>query len=122
MANRVAPVVVLPRYYAEACSSRPASYWDYENHEVRWGSPENYELVRKIGRGKYSEVFEGVVLAQESEVSKCVVKVLKPVKKKKIKREILILSNLRNGVNIINLFFNAFKSVYKSVNVFLYAL
>jgi casein kinase II subunit alpha len=93
-------VVVLPRYYAEACSSRPASYWDYENHEVRWGTPEKYELVRKIGRGKYSEVFEGVVLEGGE---RCVVKVLKPVKKKKIKREILILSNLRNGINIINL-------------------
>ena len=31
------------------------------------------------------------------------VQVLKPVKKKKIKREIKILENLRGGVNIINL-------------------
>lgn len=29
--------------------------------------------------------------------------VLQPVKKKKIKREIKILENLRNGINIINL-------------------
>ena len=34
---------------------------------------------------------------------KCVVKTLKPVKKKKIKREIKILENLRGGTNVISL-------------------
>ena len=34
---------------------------------------------------------------------KCVVKTLKPVKKKKIKREIKILENLRGGTNVITL-------------------
>lgn len=59
-----------------------------------------YEISRKIGRGKYSEVFAGVnALNQE----KCVIKVLKPVKKKKIKREIKILQNLTGGPNIIGL-------------------
>ena len=61
---------------------------------------DNYEIVRKIGRGKYSEVFEGVNIANNE---KCVVKVLKPVKKKKIKREIKILQILSGGPNIIAL-------------------
>jgi casein kinase II subunit alpha len=61
---------------------------------------DNYEIVRKIGRGKYSEVFEGVNIANHE---KCVVKVLKPVKKKKIKREIKILQILSGGPNIIAL-------------------
>lgn len=56
------------------------------------------QVVRKIGRGKYSEVFEGVNAANGS---RCVVKILKPVKKKKIKREIKILQNLCGGTNII---------------------
>jgi len=56
--------------------------------------------VRKIGRGKYSEVFEGINVANNE---KCVVKVLKPVKKKKIKREIKILQILSGGPNIIAL-------------------
>jgi serine/threonine protein kinase len=34
---------------------------------------------------------------------KCVIKVLKPVKKKKIKREIKILQNLSGGPNIVGL-------------------
>lgn len=52
------------------------------------------------GRGKYSEVFEGINVAN---YQKCVIKVLKPVKKKKIKREIKILQNLSGGPNIIAL-------------------
>ena len=49
---------------------------------------ENYEVLRKIGRGKYSEVFAGIEVTNNN---KCVIKILKPVKKKKIKREIKIL-------------------------------
>ena len=52
------------------------------------------------GRGKYSEVFEGINVVN---YQKCVIKVLKPVKKKKIKREIKILQNLSSGPNIIAL-------------------
>lgn len=56
--------------------------------------------MRKLGRGKYSEVFEAINITSNE---KCVVKILKPVKKKKIKREIKILENLRGGTNIITL-------------------
>ena len=52
------------------------------------------------GRGKYSEVFEGINVVN---YQKCVVKVLKPVKKKKIKREIKILQNLAGGPNVVAL-------------------
>lgn len=52
---------------------------------------EDYEVVQKVGRGKYSEVYEGVQVVHGS---KCIIKVLKPVKKRKIKREIQILQNL----------------------------
>jgi casein kinase II subunit alpha len=61
---------------------------------------DDYEVVRKIGRGKYSEVFEGVNVKNNKA---CVVKILKPVKKKKIRREIKILENLCGGPNIIRL-------------------
>jgi len=62
---------------------------------------DNYEIVRKVGRGKYSEVFEGFNTVNNE---KCCIKVLKPVKKKKIKREIKILQNLAGGPNVITLF------------------
>ena len=83
--------------------------------------------MRKVGRGKYSEVFEGVNVVNNQT---CIIKILKPVKKKKvshlsntqharnclpsvhahdaslgmqIKREIKILQNLCGGPNIIQL-------------------
>ncbi len=46
------------------------------------------------------QVFEGINILSDE---KCIIKVLKPVKKKKIKREIKILQNLAGGPNVIAL-------------------
>lgn len=82
--------------------------------------------MRKLGRGKYSEVFEAINITSNEKVVVKILKVrvkmtsslchwvvlvsltlccftIKPVKKKKIKREIKILENLRGGPNIISL-------------------
>ncbi|KAJ3348319.1 Casein kinase II subunit alpha [Entophlyctis luteolus] len=88
------------RIYADVNAGKPREYWDYDNLNIVWGNQENYEIIRKIGRGKYSEVFDGINVTNNS---KCVIKVLKPVKKKKIKREIKILQNLSGGVNVVQL-------------------
>lgn len=88
------------RVYADYNLKMPNSYWDYDNVTILWGTQSNYEIVRKIGRGKYSEAFEGININNNG---RCVIKVLKPVKKKKIKREIKILQNLTGGVNIVTL-------------------
>jgi casein kinase II subunit alpha len=112
----------MARVYADVNANMPRSYWDYDSVAISWGVLENYEIVRKIGeagatlrrisslghdrwlfragRGKYSEVFEGINVVN---YQKCVIKVLKPVKKKKIKREIKILQNLSGGPNIVAL-------------------
>ncbi|KAG4414310.1 hypothetical protein IFR04_012556 [Cadophora malorum] len=90
----------MARVYADVNQQMPRSYWDYDSVNITWGVLENYEVVRKIGRGKYSEVFQGINVINYQE---CVIKVLKPVKKKKIKREIKILQNLSGGPNIIGL-------------------
>ena len=73
----------LARVYRDINKERPREYWDYENLQVTWGSQDDYEVIRKIGRGKYSEVFDGMNVTNNE---RCVVKILKPVKKKKIKR------------------------------------
>ena len=88
------------RWHTDVNVRRPKDYWDYESLQVQWGDQDNYEVVRKVGRGKYSEVFEGVNVTNNTKV---IIKILKPVKKKKIKREIKILQNLRGGTNIIRL-------------------
>jgi len=90
----------LPRLYQDANVNRPREYWDYETLSVNWGVQDSYEVVKKIGRGKYSEVFEGVNVSMND---KCVIKILKPVMKKKIKREIRILQNLCGGPNVVKL-------------------
>eukprot|EP00066_Takifugu_rubripes_P028032 XP_011617298.1 PREDICTED: casein kinase II subunit alpha-like isoform X1 [Takifugu rubripes] len=94
------PVPSRARVYTEVNTHQPREYWDYESHVVEWGNQDDFQLVRKLGRGKYSEVFEAINITSNEKV---VVKILKPVKKKKIKREIKILENLRGGPNIISL-------------------
>ncbi len=89
------------KVYADVNVHKPREYWDYENLTIHWGcaplapplpqrsaslsasttvlnqlavcsSQDNYEVIRKVGRGKYSEVFEGVHTGKEE---RCVVKV-----------------------------------------------
>lgn len=110
------------RVYHDANERFGRNWWDYDNLAVQWGTQDNYEILRKVGRGKYSEVFEGVNVAAlptfasqsnqqpggtsviaPSVGDKCIIKVLKPVKKKKIKREIKILQNLAGGPNVVGL-------------------
>ncbi|XP_014239851.1 casein kinase II subunit alpha-like isoform X2 [Cimex lectularius] len=90
----------MARCYVDVNSSKPKDYWDYESYAVVWGDQDKYHLVKKLGRGKYSEVFEAINVVDNEQ---CVIKMLKPVKKKKIKREIKILENLKGGKNIITL-------------------
>lgn len=87
--------------YADVNKSMPQSYWDYESFVPVTHTPDGYEIIRKIGRGKYSEVFQGYDTKNNRSI---VIKVLKPIKKKKIKREVKIMQNLSGGPNIITLY------------------
>lgn len=60
------------RVYTDVNVHKPREYWDYENYEIEWGSQDDYEVVRKVGRGKYSEVFEGI---KTSTNQRCIIKV-----------------------------------------------
>lgn len=94
-------VYSISRVYADACINKPREYWDYEfSNKIDWGEVTNYEIIKKIGRGKYSEVFQGINILNDDA---CVIKVLKPVKMKKIYREVKILQNLTGGPNVIGL-------------------
>jgi casein kinase II subunit alpha len=86
--------------HARANVDKPRDYWDFESSSIQWNSPDRYEIERKIGRGKYSEVFLGWDCETRRQV---VIKVLKPVKKKKLLREMKILQNLQGGPNVIQL-------------------
>lgn len=62
------------RVYADVNTHKPREYWEYESYVVDWGQQDDYQLVRKLGRGKYSEVFEAINILNNE---KCVVKILK---------------------------------------------
>uniref|UniRef100_A0A8C3YH18 non-specific serine/threonine protein kinase n=1 Tax=Catagonus wagneri TaxID=51154 RepID=A0A8C3YH18_9CETA len=68
------PVPSRARVYTDVNTHRPREYWDYESHVVEWGNQDDYQLVRKLGRGKYSEVFEAINITNNEKV---VVKILK---------------------------------------------
>ena len=56
-------------------------------HRIVRRDQDDYEVVRKVGRGKYSEVFEGVNIVN---TERCIIKILKPVKKKKVRSKNLV--------------------------------
>merc|ERR1739838_356985 len=71
----------LPRYYAYATNPENK---EYEYTQVEWSTPEFYDICKRIGRGKYSEVFSGVHVDNKGEpVQDIIIKVLKPIKKAK---------------------------------------
>ena len=76
----------------------PALY--YINYEFDVGNIDNYIVESKIGRGRYSDVYEGL---QKNTNEKVVIKILKPITKVKIKREICILYTLKKCPNIVKI-------------------
>ncbi|KAL6940803.1 Casein kinase II subunit alpha' [Hanseniaspora vineae] len=98
-----AHVYSVAKVYTHACTDKPREYWDYEQcTQLKFGDITRYEILCKIGRGKYSEVFRGCFADEFKKL--CVIKVLKPVKMKKIYRELKILTHLVGGTNIITLY------------------
>jgi casein kinase II subunit alpha len=63
-------------------------YMDLHHAASLISEQDDYEVVKKVGRGKYSEVFEGINVNNNE---KCIIKILKPVKKKKVINWIVLL-------------------------------
>lgn len=71
-------MVKRPRTFADESKKRGSGYYDYENNvNLVWSEGSIYVCERKIGRGKYSEVFESINMMNSE---RCVVKMLKPSK------------------------------------------
>ena len=73
---------------------------DIDNLELEVEPTDDWKIYQRIGRGKYSEVFEGKNV--KTDVTACV-KILKPCLPKLLKLEIYTLQLLKNGPNIIQL-------------------
>ncbi|KAJ7793726.1 kinase-like domain-containing protein [Mycena leptocephala] len=76
----------MSRVYADANETRGKAWYEYNKFRIEWSSPDRYEIVRRVGGGKYSE--------------RCVIKVLKPVAGHKIKREIKVLAQPRRRTEL----------------------
>ncbi len=72
----------------------------YINQEITLGDISKYEVSAKIGRGRYSEVYSGI---EKNANNKVVIKILKPINKNKIKREVVILKYLKDCPNSVHL-------------------
>jgi len=72
----------------------------YINQDISMGDISKYEVNAKIGRGRYSEVYSGIIKNTDNKV---VIKILKPINKNKIKREVVILKYLKDCPNSVHL-------------------
>ena len=72
----------------------------YINKEIKLGDISKYEVSAKIGRGRFSEVYSGII---KNTNKKVVVKILKPINQNKIKREVVILKYLNECPNSVHL-------------------
>ena len=91
------PIITTSRtpYASINTTHHPHHHPDYTTFNPTYNPPDAYQLVSRLGRGKYSEVFLAVQRPQPGSGGgrgrTVVVKVLKPVRKMKIKREIHVL-------------------------------
>jgi casein kinase II subunit alpha len=65
-----------PDTYLQAAVDRGPAYFSSDHFSIDYGRTQDYLALRKIGRGKYSQVFEGVHLPTSRRV---VLKMLKPI-------------------------------------------
>ena len=50
-------------------------YGYMEEFKIQFRNPEKYEIVKKVGRGRYSDVYEGIRVDDDKKVA---IKILKP--------------------------------------------
>jgi len=119
------------RAYPQGCSNEAPSFYDYDSYPLPppdlERSQDDYLLLRRVGAGKFSDVFEAVdvtlekryaeedsgnaektVASREKEIevdprALVVIKCLKPVSDRKIRRELLVLSHASKLPNLARL-------------------
>lgn len=89
------------KVYHNINSLSPREYWDYHSHSITWRKIRHYEVGKKIGQGKFSEVFDGT---HKKTQKKVIIKKLKPITSSRVRREVLILTHLKGHENITNIF------------------
>ncbi|KAJ1566961.1 hypothetical protein HK096_011465, partial [Nowakowskiella sp. JEL0078] len=91
------------RVHANVNVTANTLYWDYERASLESLRLNAYQYNRTencVGSGRYSQVYTCIDVRSSNQY---VVKLIRPGKAKRIRREVLILKNLQNGPNIIPL-------------------
>lgn len=96
--NPVYALNTVSKVYADVNKQLGLEWFDYENWTMPNSSLEPYEIIDRIGSGKYSDVFTAY---KGKEI--VAIKVLKPVRSAKYSKEAKILFNLKECPNIVNL-------------------
>lgn len=124
--------------YPLGCSMKDVKYYDFERgtfppENIPIKSTEDYMLVRRLGAGKFSDVFEAVDVHVEKRLragktsnespllvvdqrTLVVLKCLKPVAERKIKRELLVLQHASKLPNLARLLAVVVPSDYNDVS------
>lgn len=90
---------LVARQYAGVNLKKPKEYWDDSLH-IEWSNQDCYEVTRQLGKGKYGEVYQSVNLGSDET---CVIKIMRPVKEHRLRREVKILQHVNGGPNVIKL-------------------
>lgn len=98
--ERSGPLVSQSQIYTDVTERKGLSWSDYKSTEIEWSTPDNYFIVAKVGRGKYSTVFKAI----DHRKREAALKVLVPLDPKRYLREIKILQNLADQKNIVKLY------------------
>jgi len=103
------------RAYPQGCSQSDFSYYDYDSLPLpppfcSVKTTDDYLLTRRLGTGKFSDVFEALAVCSRDQTPEpteeqllCVIKCLKPVTERKIRRELLVLHRCRDIPNLARL-------------------
>ncbi|KAJ3129994.1 Casein kinase II subunit alpha [Nowakowskiella sp. JEL0407] len=93
------------RIHANVNVTAPVLYWDYERAslESMRTTSDRFKISGEcIGSGRYSQVYPCTdAFAGTKSSVRHVVKLIRPGKSKRVRREVLILKNLENGPNIV---------------------
>ena len=103
-------LISVSKVYSMASTVLPDKYKHYEDvilSKLNWISQDNIRVVRYIDSGRFSTVFEGTMLRNNSynvtEEVVVILKILKPTYVSKIKREIMLLELLNNTEGVVQL-------------------
>lgn len=89
----------ISKYYCNVNLELGSSHWNYRAWNPIFGDINRYSLVKWMGSGRYSDVF----LSLQDKKKECAIKLLKPVNTDRVRRELKILTTLKDGPNILEL-------------------